>query len=233
MGLLSLAGALYLAARETSIFAVRTIEVEGSPAEVADEARAALEPFRGQSLAALDVSVVEERLRALPSVQAATVDRDFPRTLRVHIRPEHAIAVVRHSDSAWLVAATGRIIRQVNPGGSPELPRVWLSPEIAAPAPGTALVADQGGVAIAALAALPHTFPVAVRAARGTPEDVVLRLSFGTELRLGTVRDLRLKLRVAATVLGSLSRSKREGLAYLDVSMPTRPVGGEKSQVEA
>ncbi len=231
--MLGLVAALYLAARETSIFAVRTIDVQGSPADVAQSARDALEPFVGESLVALDISTVEARLRAIPSVQAATVDRDFPGTLRVHIRPAQAVAVIRHSDAAWLVAATGRIIRQVNPGSSSELPRVWLSPELAAPVPGRTLVADEGGAAVTALAALPRAFPVTVRTARGTPDDLVLRLGFGTELRLGPADDLRLKLRVAATVLESLSRSQREALSYLDVSMPTRPVGGPKSQVEA
>lgn len=231
--MVGLAAALYLAARETSVFAVQTIEIEGSPPDVAQSTRDALDPFVGESLVAIDVSAVEARLRAIPSVQTATVDRDFPATLRVHIRPARAIAVVRHSDAAWLVAATGRIIRQINPGASSELPRVWLSPELAEPAPGRTLVADEGGAAIAALAALPREFPVTVRTARGTPDDLVLRLGFGTELRLGPAQDLRLKLRVAATVLDSLSRTQREALAYLDVSMPTRPVGGQKSQVEA
>jgi cell division protein FtsQ len=233
VGLLALAAALYLAARETSVFAVRTIEVTGSPPDVTQAAREALEPFVGESLVALDLAEVEERLRALPAVQTATVDRDFPSTLRVRVRPERAIAVARRSESAWLVAGTGRVMRQVNPGASSELPRVWLAPQGPEPKPGEALVVDQGGAAVAALAVVPPEFPATVRAARGTPNDVILRLGSGTELRLGTAQDLRLKLRVAATVLESLSRAAREGLAYLDVSIPTRPVGGEKSKVEA
>jgi cell division protein FtsQ len=233
VGMLGLLAAFYFAARETSVFAVRTIGIQGAPPDVAESVRAALEPVVGESLVALDASAVEDRLEAIPSVQAAAVDRDFPTTLNVHIRPARAIAVVRQAEAAWLVAATGRIIRQVNPGASSELPRVWLSPQLDPPRPGATLVADEGGAAVAALAAVPGEFPVTVRTARGTPDDLVLRLGFGTELRLGPAADLRLKLRVAATVLASLSRSQREALSYLDVSMPTRPVGGEKSQVIA
>lgn len=232
-GFLALVAALYVAVRETSVFAVRTIEVRGAAPDIAESARAALEPLIGESLAALDVSAIEDRLEAIPAVQAATVDRDFPRTLNVHIRPATAVAVIRQDDSAWLVAATGRIIREVSPGMSSELPRVWISPQLAAPIPGATLAADKGGAAVTALAAVPGEFPVTVRTARGTPDDLVLKLGFGTELRLGPADDLRLKLRVAATVLDSLSRSQREALAYLDVSMPTRPVGGPKSQVTA
>ena len=231
--LLAIVGALYFAARETSVFAIHAIEVTGSQPEVVEAARTALASLAGKSLVAIDIDEVERRLRELPSVRTATVDRDFPRTLDVHVRPEQAVAVARHGESAWLVAATGRIIRRIGPGASPDLPRIWLSPEIAEPAPGTALVADEGGAPVAALAALPRDFPVTVRAARGTPDDLTLRIGSGLELRLGSAHDLRLKLRVAATVLDSLSRSEREALAYLDVSLPARPVGGPGSQVEA
>jgi hypothetical protein len=75
--------------------------------------------------------------------------------------------------------------------------------------------------------------PGRVEAARGTPDDLVIVLGTKTELRLGEASELRLKLAVAATVLGALSPDERRELAYLDVSLPTRPVGTEKPQVES
>jgi hypothetical protein len=52
-----------------------------------------------------------------------------------------------------------------------------------------------------------------------------------TELRLGPGVAVREKLEVAAVVLEELRRD-RVRLAYLDVSLPERPVGYQKSQVE-
>jgi hypothetical protein len=75
---------------------------------------------------------------------------------------------------------------------------------------------------------------VRIVAARGTADALVLVLDrTKAELRLGDATDLRLKLAVAATVLESLGAQERAALAYLDVSLPTRPVGAPKAQVEA
>ena len=51
------------------------------------------------------------------------------------------------------------------------------------------------------------------------------------ELRLGDPADVGLKLAVAALVLRSLTGEEQSDLAYLDVSLPDRPVAGSKSQV--
>jgi hypothetical protein len=101
------------------------------------------------------------------------------------------------------------------------------------PVPGTALIAEEGGAVVRALALLPARFPATVETARGTPDALTLVLGGKTELRLGEDRDLRLKLEVATTVLRSLTRSERAALAYLDVSLPARPVGADKPQVGA
>jgi hypothetical protein len=59
-------------------------------------------------------------------------------------------------------------------------------------------------------------------------------LAGGTELRLGEVGALPLKLAVATRVLLIMTASERAALAYLDVSVPERPVGGSTldSQLE-
>jgi cell division protein FtsQ len=181
---------------------------------------------------AVDAGDVERRLEALPAVLTAEIDRDFPHTLRVAVRAERPVAVVRQAAGAWLVSARGRVIAVVEPRALQRLPRVWLPAGREALAPGTYLLPDEGGALIRALARLPERFPARIEAARGTPDAVVLVLGGKTELRLGEAAELRLKLAVAATVLRSLSSSERRELAYLDVSLPTRPVGAPKPQVE-
>jgi hypothetical protein len=99
--------------------------------------------------------------------------------------------------------------------------------------PGTTVLPEEGGAAIEAVARIPAGFPVRVEAAGGTPDDLRLILGNEMEIRVGDTADLRLKLEVAGVVLRTLDVTEREGLAYLDVSVPTRVVAGQKSQVES
>jgi cell division protein FtsQ len=233
-GTLLVCGLVYVAARQTSMFALRSVVVAGAPDDVARAVRDALAPLEGESLVAIDVDEIVRRVERIPTVIAATADRDFPHTLTVTVRPERPVAVVRRADGAWLVSARGRVMENVELGAFGPLPRVWLPQALAAPSPGTFLLPDQGGLLVRALARVPAGFPGKIDAARGTPGDVVLVLrSSGTELRLGEAVELRAKLVVAATVLRSLNGVERRDLAYLDLSVPTRPVGAPKPQVEA
>ena len=226
------AGLGYLGARETSVFALKTIEVEGAPEPVAAQIRQALQPFTGNSLTALDADEVERRVEALPTVLTAEADRDFPHSLRLVVRAERPVAVVRRASDAWLVSERGRVMTPLEPGALAKLPRVWLGPDVELDA-GTFLLPDQGGAAIAALARLPADFPGRIAAARGTPDELVLVLGTQTELRLGEADQLRLKLAAAATVLRDLDPTERKALEYLDVSLPGRAVVLPKAQVEA
>ncbi|TML58586.1 MAG: FtsQ-type POTRA domain-containing protein [Actinobacteria bacterium] len=107
---LGAAGVLYLVARETPLFAVRSIEVSGVHGAAAAHVRAALRSLEGKSLLALHGSDVEGRLASVPDVQSATYDRAFPNTLRIVVVPERPVAVIRQGASAWLVSARGRVL---------------------------------------------------------------------------------------------------------------------------
>jgi ferric-dicitrate binding protein FerR (iron transport regulator) len=56
--------------------------------------------------------------------------------------------------------------------------------------------------------------------------DLTLLLASGTQLRLGDSGDLKLKLSIAKELLRLTS-----GAAYVDVSVPERPVAGYNPQV--
>jgi cell division protein FtsQ len=229
-----LAGLAYVVARETSLFAVRAVEAPGASEGVAAAVEDTLGDIVGTSLVAVDAQEVVSRLEALPTVVSASVDRDFPHTLRVTVREERAVAVVRYGDGAWLVSARGRVMEAVEPGDVVRLPRVWLGSDVVAPRPGVFLLPDEGGLAVHALSRVPQEFPVRIASARGSPDDLVLVVDGSkAELRLGEASELRVKLAVAATVLESLGAQGRQELEYLDVSLPTRPVGASKAQVEA
>lgn len=230
-GLLILFAALglYAAARTTSAFAIDTIAVDGAPPAVAADVRKALAPAAGESLLGLDLSELARRAEAVPTVAAATVDRGFPHTLRVTVVPELPVAVLRQGSTSWLAAAGGRVVAVLEPGARPALPRVWLKPDVEVTL-GERLTGPEARALGAVAPLVRRPLPVGVGSAEASPAGLTLALRNGVELRLGNRIDLAVKLEVARRILPALE----PGTAYLDVSVPSRPVAGSTldSQVE-
>ena len=230
IALLSIAAGLYGVARETSMFAVHSIQVEGAPPSVAAQAQNALRSFAGTSLLRLKGAAVVRRLEALPTVLSATYDRDFPHTLRVRLVLEQPVAVLRRGLSSWLVSGRGRVIASVDPKRYPRLPRIWLAATTQVER-GTILDDQSGGAAARALAVLASS-PVERRVLWASVRDGSLTagLRSGLELRFGPLSDLRLKLAIAGSILPSLAPRAAGGPSYLDLAVPDRPVAGTNSQ---
>jgi cell division protein FtsQ len=225
--LVAAAVGLYVLARETPMFALQRIEVEGAPPAVASHVRAALAPLDGTSLLALHQADVERRLAPLTDVATASYDRSFPHTLRVTVRAEHAVAVARRGAKAWLVSGEGRVIAPAPTGTRRSLPRIWLT-QSGDPEAGAALIDRQGLRAVRALAIARRTgFRTRIWNAKAQAHELTFLLGSGLQLRLGDVRAVRLKLAVATRVLPQL---RGGGYTYLDVSVPGRPVAGTNSQ---
>ena len=222
----AVAGA-YVAARETSVFAIDRIEVEGAPAPLATAVRRAVASYRGASLVSLDGSAVLGRIDALPAVYAAHYDRAFPSTLRIVVRAERPVAVLRAGPGSWLVSADARVLAAVPRGTSRDLPRIWV-PADTQVVVGATLPQDAGAAAARSLGALAlGGFPARVAAVTLVHGELRFVLAGGLDLRLGAPDDLRLKLAVARQILRVLPA----GSAYLDVSVPERPVSGNNSQL--
>lgn len=221
-------GLLYLVARQTPLFAVRTIEITGVRGAAAAHVRSALEPLEGRSLLALHGSDVQDRLAAVPDVARATYDRDFPNTLRVVVAAERPVAVVRQGAAAWLVSGHGRVLRTLPHGARRGLPRIWL-PRTVEIVVGETLAPDEGRRAAAALAAARRIgFRGRVRDVSFDDGGLVLGLRSGVDLRLGEQKQLALKLAVAARILALAGDAK-----YVDVSLPARPVAGAGAAIAA
>ncbi len=213
----------YAAARYTSLFALETIEVTGAPASVRESVREAGLEFAGTSLVRLDEDELRARLTALPTVHSVRIDRAYPHTLRIAVVPERPLAVLRDGWGAWLVSNRARVIGSVDP--ETKRPVVWTAAPTDLEA--GANVADENArLALEALRRLPGEFPERIETARADGGVVTLVLGDGAELRLGLAKSLGLKLAVAARVLRALSPAERDGLAYLDVSIPERVVAG-------
>jgi cell division septal protein FtsQ len=230
VGFALLAGGIlaYVIARQTSVFALRAVEVHGAPPAVERQVRTALGPLHGRSLLALEPHDIQQRLAELPTVRSATFDRAFPHTLRISVAPERAAAVLRSGPRAWLLSAHAKVLEPLTKRPLPNLPRIWTS---RATRPRVGYVPGDTG--------LPRAAALVAQASRAEPrlarrvttvrwegERVTFVLRSGTELRLGTAANLPLKLAVAKRLLQVLPRSERQQLAYIDLSVPIRPVAG-------
>ena len=223
----------YLVARDSALFAVERVAIHGAPPAVSRDVRTALRPLEGESLLRVDLDAVADRLAAIPSVRYARFDRAFPHTRIGKVAPERPVAVLRRGDVAWLVSARGRVIRSLSHPRRSSLPRVWAPMSVSAAA-GDALTDTSTLRAVRALAALgERDFPARVRSAEAADEGLTLKLAAGTELELANQEDIALKLAVARRVLLALDPARQGWPAYVDLTVPGRPVVGfEPSEVE-
>jgi cell division septal protein FtsQ len=216
-------------ARETPLFGVRAIEITGASGPVERQVRRALDDRLGHSLFGLDLDAAQIDVGALPRVAGVTFDRAYPHTLRVTVVPERPVAVVRQGADGFLVSDRGRVMARVDRTAQPDLARIWVARDVRLDA--GAFVDGDLGTAVGAVAPLAGIeFPSRVVSV-ATTDGLTLRLGSGLELRLGDARNVDLKLAVAGRVLHLLP----VGSAYLDVSVPDRPVAGSEtldSQVE-
>jgi cell division protein FtsQ len=229
VGFVLLAGGVlaYVAARQTSAFALRTVEVRGAPPALERKVRAALSPLQGHSLLSIDGTDIERRLMEIPAVGAASHDRSFPHTLRIFVAAERPAAVLRSGARAWLVSARAKVLAPLG-RPLPNLPRIWAGPALA---PEIGFVAADGTVkrAAALIARASRAEPALtkrVATIRWQDSRLTFVLRSGIELRLGSAAHLPLKLAVATRLLRLLPRAERQRIAYLDLSVPTRPVAG-------
>jgi len=225
-----LAGGLYALARETSMFAVRSVEVVGASPRLAAEVRAELRSFDGRSLVSVNGAAVELRIDGLPAVRSSVVDRAFPHTLRIRVLPELPVAVLRQGAESWLVSARGRVVAALALGARRDLPRIWL-PTRTEISKGAFLTDEPGALAARSLAAFVGSgFSNRVAFVRALDGQITLGLRGGLEIQLGIPIDLRLKIAIARGILPSLALPGQGGPDYLDITVPERPVAGRNPQ---
>lgn len=223
-GLIGLAVGGYLAARETSMFAVQQVEVTGARSSVVQRVDEALGPLEGRSLLSVDAAAIDRHLKGLPDVSLISYDRAFPHTARVVVSAERPVGVLRRGSEAWLVTERGRVLKRLDDPTASPLPRIWVGDT---PVPGDgALLTDEAALDPAlvlgrVLAADKRLF-VQAGEARSVDGELVLVLRGGTQLRLGPADELPLQLAVARKVLAAVEGEAR----YVDVSVVERAVVG-------
>jgi cell division protein FtsQ len=229
--ILSLALGGYLIARESSLFAVTTIDVRGGTPQLRAQVRAALAGEVGTSLLGVNGAVVADRVGPLPEVRSFTFDRAFPHTLRVVVRREVPVLVVRRvpGSEALLVAASGRVMRALAHPRLSSLPRLWVKKDVPL-AVGERVPREVAGATAALSALRAAALPGGVSTVSIGKDELTLQLGGGLEVRLGDPGDIRLKLAVARRILQQTGAAAG-GRGYLDVSLPERPVLNTNPQV--
>jgi cell division protein FtsQ len=219
----------YLAARETSLFAVRTLEIRGGTPVLRAQVRKALADELGQSLLKVDGRGLERRLAPLAGVRTFDYDRAFPNTLRLVVRPEQPVLVLRQGAAAFLVSTSGRVIRPLAHRRRSHLPRLYVRHDVRVRV-GSRLPRPLAAAARTLAPLRSSPLPGGIRSIRASTE-LTLVLGGGLELRLGDHGDLALKVAIARRILAATGAAFAGG-GYLDVSVPERPVLSPKSRVE-
>jgi cell division protein FtsQ len=230
LALVVLAVGAYLAARQTSLFALQTIDVRGGTPQLRAEVAGALHDEVGTSLVRVGDADLSRRLDALPDVASFTFDRSFPHTLKIVVRGEVPALVVRRvpGKEAYLVASTGRVLRPLPNPSLSHLPRLWVTHAVPVEVGRSLPSAVSGAAAAVAIARSLHLAGGLSTVAAG-PSGLTLTLGNGVQVRLGDAGDLRLKLAIAKRILRVVGGVAATG--YVDVSVPERPVANSNPQV--
>ena len=86
---------------------------------------AALEPLEGTSLVGLRATDLDRKIVGLPDVIGSRTT-GHSRTLFASTSCPSALLVLRRGEESWLVSARARVVRPLERGALPMLPRIWV-----------------------------------------------------------------------------------------------------------
>ena len=107
------------------------------------------------------------------------------------------------------------------------LPRAWITKKVELKV-GETLTRLDGGLAAAAVAPIVRggAYSGHVRTVTASATSLTLVMRRGTQIRIGDIGNLRLKLAIATRVLELAAKHESTSDVYVDVSVPGRPVLG-------
>lgn len=95
-----------LAVFSSSLFAVERVDVQGAPYtqdRYADRLQVVIDQLRGQPVLLVDTQAAEEALEALPWIERAFVNTDFPNRVLIDVRERQPLATFQGSDGRYRV----------------------------------------------------------------------------------------------------------------------------------
>jgi cell division protein FtsQ len=206
--------------RDSSLVAVRSVEISGVAGPQGAPIRDALERA-ARSMTTLHVrqDALDAAVAPYPLVKRVEVSTGFPHTMRIHVVTNVAVGAVVADGRRIAVTSDGTLLRDAS--ASPQLATIALR----TPPGGRRLTGPTALAAVAALAAAPDTLRVHVASAATTrAHGLTLQIANGPVLWLGDDSRLTAKWAAAAAVLADRQAA---GARSIDVSDPERPaVGG-------
>jgi cell division protein FtsQ len=216
-GVLALLGGGWLWLRDSSLVAVRQVDVTGLSGSEAPRVRAALqEAARDMTTLHVRAGQLRTAVAPFPAVMSVEAHADFPHRLRVVVHEHVAVGALAAGGDRVAVAADGTLLRGSATRGLPVI--------AAGGQPGGATVGDRAALReIALLAAAPAPLRARVVRVYAGPRGLTAPLSDGPILYFGGAERLRAKWTAVASVLADRSSA---GATYLDVRLPERPAAG-------
>jgi cell division protein FtsQ len=212
--------------RDSSLVAVKDVQITGVTASDGDQVKAALES------AALEMTTLhvrpqglEDATASLTSVGSIEVASDFPHTLRIHVTERRPVAALasKGSEERIPVARDGIVMSGVS--AERDLPNLVLDEA----AIGPKLTDRRALRALAIAGAAPDELLRRTTELVVNKQGVVASLKNGPELVFGSDADARAKWVAAARVL---AESSAAGATYLDLRIPGRVAAGGLAPIE-
>ena len=199
------------------LLAVDTLSVKGASRLTTEQVLDAAGVHEGDAMVWLDTSAAVSGIEALPYVRRASLEREWPDTVRITVRERVPAAWVEGPAGTSLVDRTGRVVEVVD-SPPPAMPQL-IGAKLVPPPGGTvdAVGAARVAGALSGLAAAGTT------SVDLTERGIVMHLATGPEIRMGEATQVGVKIRAALAVLEAMQDAPP---SYVDVSVPTNPVAG-------
>jgi len=214
--------ATFLIVRESSLVAVRDVQVSGAAGRDGQRIRDAL-TSAAQDMTTLhvDVDALRTAVAPYPIVKDIRASPDLPHGLRIEVVEHLPVAAVSVDGTKVAVAADGTLLRGTAVRDLPVLP-------MRTPPAGEHLAAGQASRVVAALGAAPAPLRSRIEKVFIGRRGLTLRISAGPALYLGSTERVEAKWAAVARVLADPSS---KGATYVDVRLPERPAAGGLEQV--
>jgi cell division protein FtsQ len=196
----------------TPVLDVRTVDVDGASGATRPTADKVAASVVGTSLLRVDVDDIEQQiLDASPVVEAVSVEREFPGTLRLRVSERVPVLAMTEGSRRFGVSADGVVFPATSRAKVPPL-------QVSSRVDG-----EQRAIAIAAAARATAALPEAIRGTVRSVtvrsrDDIRTRIARGPEIRWGDATEIPRKAAVVAALL-----STGRGVAVIDVSAPDLP----------
>ncbi len=203
--------------RDSSLVAVRDVQVDGVTTSNGGEIRAALDrAARRMTTLHVDLDELQAAVAKYPSVDSVSADPGFPSGLTITVSEREPAALLGSGAATVPVAGDGTVLRGMG-AGNLDLPR------ISGRSPSSGRLAGVEREEAIVLGAAPAPLRAQVASASNGAEGIKAELDPGIEIVFGNSSRAAAKWAAAARVLAD---PQLRSVAYVDVRSPERPAAG-------